>query len=272
MPSGDLSLPTGLLRQRPPAYSAIKIDGRRAYARARAGEAVLVPERDVHVYRFTETWREADRRGFEIDAVGHLHPLARRRPRRRVLRGAAPHANRAVRGVRRRRGDGAARRRPARSCPRSRWSPTPPGPRSTAVPADRGGPVRLLSPGGDLIAIAEPREGGVLKPVVGCAIASRRAIIGERREKAPVASREHLRGRRPSTRRRPRPRRFAPTDTTVDLVADLRTRSATRRAARRGRISGACSLLRDGPGDPCACPALGRASRTQESVLRMTIS
>ncbi len=42
-------LPTGTIRQRPPAYSAIKIDGRRAYALARAGEAVEIPEREVHV-------------------------------------------------------------------------------------------------------------------------------------------------------------------------------------------------------------------------------
>src|SRR4051812_43175102 len=40
---GELALPTGLVRQRPPAYSAVKIAGRRAYALARAGEAVEIP-------------------------------------------------------------------------------------------------------------------------------------------------------------------------------------------------------------------------------------
>src|SRR5258707_4633351 len=45
VPPDPPSLPTGRIRQRPPAYSAIKIDGRRAYERARAGEEVVVPER-----------------------------------------------------------------------------------------------------------------------------------------------------------------------------------------------------------------------------------
>lgn len=36
---------TGPISQRPPAYSAIKVGGRRAYALARAGETVTLPER-----------------------------------------------------------------------------------------------------------------------------------------------------------------------------------------------------------------------------------
>lgn len=36
--------------QRPPAYSAIKVAGRRAYARARAGEAVEIPARAVTIH------------------------------------------------------------------------------------------------------------------------------------------------------------------------------------------------------------------------------
>ena len=47
-----LVLPTGRLRQRPPAYSAVRVEGRRAYERARAGEDVEVPEREVVVQRF----------------------------------------------------------------------------------------------------------------------------------------------------------------------------------------------------------------------------
>src|SRR3954451_13552317 len=38
VPSGDLELPTGEIRQRPPAYSAVKIGGQRAYKLARRGE------------------------------------------------------------------------------------------------------------------------------------------------------------------------------------------------------------------------------------------
>jgi tRNA pseudouridine55 synthase len=39
----------GTLRQRPPAYSAVKVDGERAYRRARRGEAVEPAERDVEI-------------------------------------------------------------------------------------------------------------------------------------------------------------------------------------------------------------------------------
>jgi tRNA pseudouridine55 synthase len=62
VPVGELSLPTGTVRQRPPAYSAVKIGGRRAYALARAGVAVETAEREVEVYRFEERAREGERR------------------------------------------------------------------------------------------------------------------------------------------------------------------------------------------------------------------
>jgi tRNA pseudouridine55 synthase len=42
----------GEIKQRPPAVSAIKVDGKRAYARARAGEDVMLAERPVVVSRF----------------------------------------------------------------------------------------------------------------------------------------------------------------------------------------------------------------------------
>jgi tRNA pseudouridine55 synthase len=41
----------GMIRQRPPGHSAVKVEGRRAYARARAGESVELPERTVEVFR-----------------------------------------------------------------------------------------------------------------------------------------------------------------------------------------------------------------------------
>jgi tRNA pseudouridine55 synthase len=67
VPSGDVELPTGAVRQRPPAFSAVKVGGRRAYALARAGEEVELAERVVEVYRFEERWRDGDRRGFTIE-------------------------------------------------------------------------------------------------------------------------------------------------------------------------------------------------------------
>jgi tRNA pseudouridine55 synthase len=67
VPDGDLTLPTGRIKQRPPAFSALKLGGRRAHRLARAGAQVELPEREVEVYSFEETWREGDRRGFEIE-------------------------------------------------------------------------------------------------------------------------------------------------------------------------------------------------------------
>ena len=59
-PASPLSLPTGEVRQRPPASSAIKIGGQRAYKLARAGVEVEVPERTVTVYGFEELGRDGD--------------------------------------------------------------------------------------------------------------------------------------------------------------------------------------------------------------------
>ena len=44
---------TAALAQVPPAFSAIKIDGQRAYARARAGEVVEMPTRSVEVFHLS---------------------------------------------------------------------------------------------------------------------------------------------------------------------------------------------------------------------------
>jgi tRNA pseudouridine55 synthase len=67
VPGDDLELPTGEIRQRPPAYSAVKVAGVRAYKRARRGEEIELPERQVTVYSFERLWREADRAEFEIE-------------------------------------------------------------------------------------------------------------------------------------------------------------------------------------------------------------
>jgi len=60
VPPAGASLPTGAVRQRPPAFSAIKVGGRRAYSLARAGLEVEVPEREVTVHEFVELWREEE--------------------------------------------------------------------------------------------------------------------------------------------------------------------------------------------------------------------
>ncbi len=63
----DPELPTGEVLQRPPAHSAVKIGGERAYRRARRGEDVAMPPRQVTVHRFEQLWREGDRAEYEIE-------------------------------------------------------------------------------------------------------------------------------------------------------------------------------------------------------------
>ena len=67
LPPDPLELPTGEVTQRPPAYSAVKVGGIRAYRRARRGEEVELPERQVTVHRFEQLWRRGDRAEFEIE-------------------------------------------------------------------------------------------------------------------------------------------------------------------------------------------------------------
>lgn len=51
----------GSISQRPPAYSAVKVGGRRAYALARAGEAVELASRDVTIHDLTiVSWDATD--------------------------------------------------------------------------------------------------------------------------------------------------------------------------------------------------------------------
>jgi tRNA pseudouridine55 synthase len=60
-------LPTGELLQRPHAYSAVKVGGRRAYALARAGEDVHLDARAITVHRFEQLWRQDERAAFAIE-------------------------------------------------------------------------------------------------------------------------------------------------------------------------------------------------------------
>ena len=51
----------GGISQRPPAYSAVKVGGRRAYALARAGETVELASRDVTIHELTiVSWDDTD--------------------------------------------------------------------------------------------------------------------------------------------------------------------------------------------------------------------
>jgi tRNA pseudouridine55 synthase len=60
---------TGDIQQVPSAVSAVKIDGKRAYARVRAGEDVVIPARPVTVYRFDVLAVRHEEDHVEVDAV-----------------------------------------------------------------------------------------------------------------------------------------------------------------------------------------------------------
>jgi tRNA pseudouridine55 synthase len=169
MPPEPLALPTGTLRQRPPAYSAIKVAGRRAYARARAGERVELPEREVEVQRFELLWREGDRAGLEIECsagtyvrslvadLDDAYCLELRRTAIGPFDVAASDPERvlplgeALEFLPQVRLEGEEARRASHG---------------VAVAGESAGTVRLVDEGG-LIALAEPRPGGLLKPTVG---------------------------------------------------------------------------------------------------------
>jgi len=65
--------------QVPPAYAAVKVDGRRAYARARSGETVELAARTVTVERLAiATWEPPDLRLLVVCSTGtYIRSLAR---------------------------------------------------------------------------------------------------------------------------------------------------------------------------------------------------
>jgi tRNA pseudouridine55 synthase len=168
-PVEPLRLPTGVIRQRPPAYSAVKIGGRRAYALARSGEPVEVPEREVEVRRFVELWRDGDRAKFEIECssgtyvrsliadLGDAYCLELRRTAIGAFDVAHADPERIVPL------DDALSFLPAVSLTGESARRAAHG---VAVPGRSESTVRLRDEDG-LIALAEPRPDGLLKPVVG---------------------------------------------------------------------------------------------------------
>jgi tRNA pseudouridine55 synthase len=63
----DPKISTGELMQRPHAYSAVKVGGRRAYDLAREGESPELAERPVTVYRAERLAFDGERAQFEIE-------------------------------------------------------------------------------------------------------------------------------------------------------------------------------------------------------------
>jgi tRNA pseudouridine55 synthase len=141
LPAGDLTLPTGVIRQRPPAFSAVKIGGRRAYQLARAGVDFETAEREVEVYRFGDAYCEELRRtrigSFDVadSDPERIVPLTDALDFLPAIELSGDDARRASHGV--------------------------------AVPGEADGIVRLTDAEG-LIALADPTmQSGSLKPIVG---------------------------------------------------------------------------------------------------------
>jgi tRNA pseudouridine55 synthase len=70
---------TGRFEQRPPAFSALKVDGERAYALARAGAPPELQPRPVTVHRFELKQADPDSAVFEVDCAKgtYVRALAR---------------------------------------------------------------------------------------------------------------------------------------------------------------------------------------------------
>lgn len=62
-----LASQVGRIRQQPPIYSALKVDGEPAYRRVRRGEAVEVAAREVEIFRIELLQRRADWLEIEVD-------------------------------------------------------------------------------------------------------------------------------------------------------------------------------------------------------------
>ena len=174
VPEGELVLPTGRMAQVPHAYSAVRVQGRRAYEFARAGEAVELAARNIEVDVFEELWRDGDRRAFRIvcsagtyvrsliESLGDAYCEELRRTAIgpfSVDEAGAPEEVERLIGL-----DAALDRflpRVELTGDDARFAT-----HGRAVPGEASGPVVLADDAGP-IAIAEPREGSVLKPVVG---------------------------------------------------------------------------------------------------------
>jgi tRNA pseudouridine55 synthase len=169
VPTGDLMLPTGRIRQRPPAFSAVKVAGRRAYALARAGTEVELPVREVDVHSFEELSRQGDRREFLIECSSgtyvrslladlgdaYCEQLRRTRIGPFDVGEADPgHLLELNAGLSRFMAEVKLSGEDARRAVHG-----------GAVPGQASGAVRLTDDSG-LIAVAEPRS-GQLKPIVG---------------------------------------------------------------------------------------------------------
>ena len=165
----DPQIPTGDLMQRPHPYSAVKVEGRRAYDLARAGESPELAERPVTVYRADRLSLEGERAEFEIEcsAGTYIRQLVsglgdaycERLERTRIgpfhIADADPERivplSEALAFLPERRLDEAEVEAVAHG---------------RRVPGEIDGPTRLTGADGELIAIGRPRDGEIQPDVV----------------------------------------------------------------------------------------------------------
>ncbi len=177
IPPDPPSLPLGRILQRPPAFSAVKVDGRRAYARARAGERFEIAPREVTVHRFEQLHRDGDRAAtFAIECsagtyvrvliadLGDAYCATLRRTAIGPFRVADARSPADVDGSRLIGLEQALSFMPRVVLAGEDARRAAHG---VAVPGQADAPEVLLADGNGVIAIAEPRDGTLLKPVVG---------------------------------------------------------------------------------------------------------
>jgi tRNA pseudouridine55 synthase len=165
----ELTIPTGEQLQTPPAYSAVKVGGRRAYELARSGETPELTARPITVHGAELLSHDDERAKFEIECssgtyvrslvsdLGDAYCLELRRTGIGAFDVADADPERLV-GL-----DDALDFLPAVELGGDDARRAGHG---VAVDGAAEGPVRLRDDAG-LIAVAEPRPGGILKPVVG---------------------------------------------------------------------------------------------------------
>jgi tRNA pseudouridine55 synthase len=164
-----LELPTGVLMQRPPAHSAVKVGGERAYRVARRGEEPELAPRPVTVYRAELVATAPERATFEIECSAgtyvrsliaeledaYCEELERTRIGPFRLEDVDPERILPLAG--------ALEFLPERALNEAECVAVGHGRRVPSASGEEGA-VRLTR-GGELIAVAEPRD-GELQPVV----------------------------------------------------------------------------------------------------------
>jgi tRNA pseudouridine55 synthase len=170
IPAADLVLPTGTILQRPPIWSAVRVQGRKAYERARAGEQFEMAPREVTVYRFEQLWRDGDRAAFLIECsagtyvrsliadLGDAYCTELRRTRIGPFNVEDADPTRVL-----------PLERALAFLPRVELDPDAAwrAGHGQSIPGDADAEHVLLADADGPVAIAQPRPDGVLKPVVG---------------------------------------------------------------------------------------------------------